>query len=148
MTPPAWSALPEIDLKRTSTNPFSTTVFGRTHQGKGPLPDCCSTFGLLGADESWRTAHCGLPFPVTPCCHALGSAPGLSLSKLMVSANAALAAKTVATAMQVSFTMAPFRHSSRSQSRAWTLGVYDTGSLPAPPLASTSIMQCAAARLL
>src|SRR2546430_17701917 len=98
-----------MDLKRTSTNPFSTTVFGRTHQGKGPLPDCCSTFGLLGADESWRTAHCGLPFPVTPCCHALGSAPGLSLSKLRVSANAAVVAKIVATAIQTSFTSAPFR---------------------------------------
>src|SRR5438067_11679164 len=98
-----------MDLKRTSTKPFSTAVFGSTHQGKGPLPDCCSTFGLLGADGSARTAHFGLPFPVTPCCQALGSAPGLSVSKLMVSANAALVAKMVAAAMQACFTRAPFR---------------------------------------
>src|SRR5712692_3788651 len=110
MTPPAWSSLPEIALKRTSTKPFSTAAFGSTHQGNVPLPDCWRTFGLLGADESCRTAHFGLPFPVTPCCHALGSAPGLSLSKLMVSANAALVANIVATAMQASFTRAPFRH--------------------------------------
>src|SRR5436190_3852534 len=106
MTPPAWSALPEMGLKRTSTNPFSTTVFGMTHQGNGPLPDCCSTFGLLGALESARTAHFGFPFPVTPCCHALGSEPGASLSKLMVSANAAVLAKMVAAAMQACLTVA------------------------------------------
>src|SRR5436190_22859286 len=107
MTPPAWSALPEMGLKRTSTNPFSTTVFGRTHQGKGPLPDCCSTFGLLGALASCCTAHFGVPFPVTPCRQLAGNAPGASVSKLMVSANAAPVAKIVAAAMQASFTMAP-----------------------------------------
>src|SRR5204863_2782054 len=108
--PPAWSSLPEMDLNRTSTKPSAIAVLGSTHHGKAPLPDCCSTFGLLGAPGSGRTAHCGVPLPVTPCCQLAGNAPGASVSKLMVSANAALVAKIVATAMQVSFcTMAPFR---------------------------------------
>src|SRR5919206_58849 len=76
--PPAWSCLPESALKRTSTKPFSSEVFGSTHHGNVPLPDCSSTLGLLGAASSVRTFHCGAPRPVTPCCHPAGSPPGFS----------------------------------------------------------------------
>jgi hypothetical protein len=41
---------------------------------------------------------------VTPSCHAIGSEPGESVSKLTVSALAADAAKIVATAMHDLFT--------------------------------------------
>src|SRR5918912_1339542 len=98
--PPAWSSPPEIGLKRTSTNPFSIELFGKTHQGNVPLPDCSSTLGLLGALASAFTAQRGVPFPVTPCCQPAGSAPGASLSKLIVSANAELAAKIETAATQ------------------------------------------------
>src|ERR1051325_6909030 len=109
MTPPAWSSRPEIALNRTSTKPFSIDVLRSSHRGKVPLPDCSSTFGLLGAPASARTAHFGFPLPVTPCSQPAGSPPGESLSKLMVSANAALAAKMDAAVMHSLVTMAPFR---------------------------------------
>src|SRR5204863_6108802 len=89
--------------------PFSTDAERSTAHGNVPLPDCCSTLGLLGALASAATDRFVLPRPVTPCSHPVGSAPGAALSKFTVSANAALAANTVATAMHVSFMAAATR---------------------------------------
>src|SRR5215467_3500298 len=85
--PPAWSSLPATGLNLTSTYPsFSETSFF-THQGNVPLPDCLSTFGLLGAVASGSIAHFGEPLPVTPVRHPDGAAPVGSLSKEIVSAR-------------------------------------------------------------
>src|SRR5262245_20710167 len=90
MTPPAWSSLPAIGFIRTSTKPFSSVVLGRTQYGNVPLPDCCSTLGLLGAVGSATTAHFGTPLPVTPCCHADGSEPDAASSKVIISMRSLL----------------------------------------------------------
>src|SRR6185437_4381681 len=107
-TPPAWSSRPESGLNRTSAKPFSTDVLRSTHQGKVPLPDCSSTFGLLGALASAFTAQRGVPLPVTPCSQPPGSAPGESPSKLIVSANAAPAANMDAAVMHALVTIGSF----------------------------------------
>src|SRR5258706_1506527 len=123
MTPPAWSSLPDSALNFTSTKPLSIEVSRSTAQGKLPTPFCLRTLGLLGAEGSGATAHLAAPRPVTPCCQAGGSAPCASASKLTVSANAAVAAKTLAAAMQACFTRAPFPVQPESEQSldAWRL---------------------------
>jgi hypothetical protein len=55
-----------------------------THHGNVPLPDCLSTFGLLGAVASASTDHFGEPRPVTPARQPAGVAPGMSWSNVIV----------------------------------------------------------------
>src|SRR5207247_2096933 len=89
-SPPAWSSPPEIGLNFTSTKPSASDVPLLTHHGKVPVPDCISTFDLLGAVGSAATAQRGLPRPVTPQVHPAGTALTVSLSKLTVCARAAV----------------------------------------------------------
>src|ERR1700730_5422900 len=56
--------------------------------GNVPMPDCLSTFGLLGAELSCSTLHFALPLPVTALFQPDGGAPALASSKLIVSATA------------------------------------------------------------
>src|SRR5262245_822352 len=87
MMPPAWSSLPATGLNFTSTYPsFSETSFF-THHGNVPLPDCLSTFGLLGAVASVSTVHFGVPLPVLPANQPAGSSPAFVSSKFTVSAS-------------------------------------------------------------
>src|SRR5438105_4261460 len=56
--------------------------------GNVAVPDCLSTFGLLGAESSFSTLHFAEPLPVWVAVQPGGGAPGLRSSKLMVSARA------------------------------------------------------------
>src|SRR5689334_20818165 len=71
----------------------------RTTHGKLPTPDCTSTFGLLGADSSWRTDQRAAPRPVTPCSQPRGSEPGVLVSKSKVSEWTELIAPPVTSAV-------------------------------------------------
>jgi hypothetical protein len=84
----------------TSTKPSAGDAAFFTHHGNAPSPLCLRTFGALGAKRSASTLQRGLPFPVTPHDHPAGTDPGLSLSKLSVSANAAFAENTVNATMR------------------------------------------------
>src|SRR5437763_10407286 len=125
-------------LRRNSTQPFPSAASGSTHHAKAPLPDRSSTCGLLGAEGSALTAQRGLPLPVTPWRQALGNEPGASVSKLMVSAKAALVANIVAAAIQASFMVAP-SGSRRLRAELGRSRVCETGSLLSSPCAATAV---------
>src|SRR5215510_5006854 len=58
------------------------------------VPDCLSTFGLLGAESSLSTVHLGFPLPVLVAVQPGGGEPVGKLSKLTVWANAVKASTT------------------------------------------------------
>ena len=58
-----------------------------THHGNAPLPDCLSTFGLLGAVVSASTDHFGELRPATPARHPAGTVPAVSWSNDIVAAR-------------------------------------------------------------
>src|SRR6266576_5582604 len=56
--------------------------------GNVAWPDCFKTFGLLGAESSFSTAHFAVPLPVCVAVQPGGGAPVFASSKLIVSASA------------------------------------------------------------
>src|SRR5437762_11671630 len=59
-------------------------------------PDCFKTFGLLGAESSFSTAHFAVPLPVCVAVQPGGGAPVSMSSKLTVSATAVPVAIVIA----------------------------------------------------
>src|SRR6266545_3924542 len=95
MTPPAWSAFPEIGLNFTSTKPSRRLVSSLRQTGYVARPDCFRTLGLLGALSSCSIVHFASPLPVLVAVQPVGGAPVFMLSKLTVSANAIPAAVVI-----------------------------------------------------
>src|SRR5439155_10841200 len=71
-------------------------------------PDCFKTFGLLGAESSFSTAHFAVPLPVCVAVQPGGGAPAFISSKFTVSAAAIPVAIVIADIVTHNFFMASF----------------------------------------
>src|SRR5215216_328631 len=76
--------------------------------GNVAWPDCFKTFGLLGAESSFSTAHFAAPLPVCVAVQPVGAASVFMSSKFTVSAAAIPVAIVIADIVTDNFFIASF----------------------------------------